>query len=120
MYVEIDFGDRFEQIARPRIRKLLDRNLFSKIYFNDLLVGAFASERHETHIQLDELYIEPKSQKRGVGTRVMAHVLEQSLSLRLPVRLHVLASNGARLFYENLGFFVTRSTKEMNFMEYGR
>jgi ribosomal protein S18 acetylase RimI-like enzyme len=117
-YVELDFGDRFEQIARPTIQQLLERQLFSKIYVNDLLVGAVACERHGTHIQLEELYIEAASQKQGVGTRVMARVLEQSSSLCLPVRLHVLASNSAQLFYEKLGFLVTRSTKEMNFMEY--
>ena len=117
-YVEIDFGDRFEQIARPTIQRLLERHLFSKIYVNELLVGAIASERHETHIQLEELYIESSSQKQRVGTRVMAQVLEQSLSLCLPVRLHVLASNGARFFYGKLGFLVTHSTKQVNFMEY--
>jgi ribosomal protein S18 acetylase RimI-like enzyme len=117
-YVEIDLGDRFEQIARPTIQNLLERQLFSKVYVNDLLVGAIASERHDTHIQLEELYIEAANQSQGVGTMVMAHLVEQSLSLGLPIRLHVLASNDARFFYEKLGFSITRSTKEVNFMEY--
>jgi ribosomal protein S18 acetylase RimI-like enzyme len=117
-YVEIDLGDRFEQIARPTIHNLLERRLFSKIYVNDLLVGAVASECHDTHIQLEELYIGAADQGLGVGTMVVAQLVERSLSLGVPIRLHVLASNGARLFYEKLGFAITRSTKEVNFMEY--
>jgi len=117
-YVEIDLGDRFEQIARPTLQKLLQRDLFSKIHVNDVLVGAMAFELHDTHIQLEEIYVEAASQNQGVGTVVVRQLIEQSTSLGLPIRLHVLASNGARYFYEKLGFSITRSTKEVNFMEY--
>ena len=117
-YVEIDLGDRFEEIARPTIQNLLGRDLFSKIYVNDVLVGAVASECHNTHIQLEELYVEAAIQNQGIGTMVIALLVKQSSSLGLPIRLHVLASNGARFFYEKLGFSLTRSTKEVNFMEY--
>ena len=117
-YVEIDLGDRFEQIARPTIENLPRCDLFSKIYVDEVLVGALAFERHETHIQLEELYIEPSRQNQGVGTMVVARLVEQSSSLCLPIRLHVLASNDARFFYEKRGFSLTRSTKEVNFMEY--
>ena len=117
-YVEIDLGDRFEEIARPTIQTLLERELFSKIYVNDKLVGAIASESHDTHVQLEELYIDGANQKQGIGTIVVTRLVEQSSLLGLPVRLHVLASNGARSFYEKLGFLITRSTKEVNFMEY--
>ena len=99
-YVEIDLGNRFEEIARPTIQTLLGRNLFSKIYVNDQLVGAIASEGHDTHVQLEELYIDGANQKQGIGTIVVMRLLEQSTLSGLPVRLHVLASNGARSFYE--------------------
>ena len=117
-YVEIDLGDRFEEIARPTIQKLLARSLFSKIYVDDVLVGAIASELHDTHIQLEELYVEAASQNQGIGTMVVTRLIEQSSSLAVSIRLHVLASNGARSFYERQGFSLTRCTKEVNFMEY--
>ena len=117
-YVEIDLGDRYEQIARPTIQNLLARQLFSKIYVDDVLVGAIAYQRWGTHIQLEELYIEPARQNQGIGTRVMTGLIEQSLALGLPIRLNVLASNRARFFYEKLGFSLIRSTKEVNSMEY--
>ncbi len=117
-YVEIALGDRYELIARPTIQNLLARQLFSKIYVDDVLVGAIAYQRSDTHIQLEELYIEPRRQNQGIGTMVMTQLIEQSSALGLPIRLNVLASNRARFFYEQLGFSLTRSTKEVNSMEY--
>ena len=117
-YVEADLGDCFEQIARPTIQSLLQRGMFFRIYANDVLVGVVAYERHETHIQLEEIYLEPATQNQGLGTKVMEHFVGQSISLELPIRLHILSSNPARRFYERLGFTVTRSKPEVNFMEY--
>ena len=117
-YVEADLGDCFERVARPTIQKLLQRGMFSKIYVDDVIVGAVAYERHDTHIQLEEIYVEPARQDQGFGTAVMKRFVDQSGSLALPIRLHVLASNPARAFYERLGFTVTRSTPEVHYMEY--
>jgi ribosomal protein S18 acetylase RimI-like enzyme len=117
-YVEEDLGDCFEKVARPTIENLLKRGLFSKLYAHQALVGAVAYERQDAHIQLEELYVEPSRQNQGLGTKVMRHLLGQSKSLSLPIHLHVLLSNPARVFYERLGFTVTRSTAVVNFMEY--
>ena len=54
-YVEADLGDCFERVARPTIQKLLQRGMFSRIYADDVLVGAVAYERHATHIQLEAI-----------------------------------------------------------------
>lgn len=117
-YVETDLGDCFERVAGPTIQNLIQRGKFSRIYANHVLVGAVAHERHETHIQLEEIYLESARQNQGLGTEVMKRFVEQSRSLELPIRLHVLSSNPAKTFYERLGFSVTRSTPEVNFMEY--
>ena len=117
-YVEADLGDCFERVARPTVQKLLQRGMFARIYANDVLVGAVAYERHDTHIQLEEIYVDPARQNQGLGTTVMNSFLVQSRSLGLPIRLHVLASNPARAFYERLNFKITRSTPEVNYMEY--
>jgi ribosomal protein S18 acetylase RimI-like enzyme len=117
-YVEADLGDCFEQVARPTIQNLLERGMFSRIYANDVLVGAVAYERHDAYIQLEEIYLESARQNQGLGTEVMKRFVEQARSLELPIRLHVLSSNPARRFYERLGFTITRSTPEVNFMQY--
>lgn len=116
--VETDLGDCFEKVARPTIRKLLARSLFSKIYVDGVVVGAVAYEMHSEHIQLEEIYLEPAMQRRGLGTELMKRLVERSKLLALPIRLHVLASNPARALYERLGFAVTRSTSAVIYMEY--
>ena len=117
-YVETDLGDCFERIARPTIQRLLQRGKFSRIYAGGVLVGAVAHELHGTHIQLEEIYLEAERQNQGLGTKAMRHFLDESGMLELPIRLHVLSSNPARRFYERLGFSITRSTPEVNYMEY--
>jgi ribosomal protein S18 acetylase RimI-like enzyme len=117
-YVETDLGDCFERLARPTIQKLLERGQFSRIYADGVLVGAVAHVQHETHIQFEEIYLEPERRNRGMGTKVMKHFLDQAEVLGVPIRLHVLASNPARRFYERLGFSITRSTPGVNYMEY--
>ncbi|MFZ2990488.1 GNAT family N-acetyltransferase [Ideonella sp.] len=115
--VEADLGNCFESIAQPAIRNLLQRGAFSKIYAGGVLVGVFACERHVTHIQLEEIYIEPASQRLGLGTEVMRRIIRESESVVLPIRLHVLASNPALAFYEKLGFETVRSAPAVIYME---
>lgn len=115
--VEADLGNCFESIAQPAIRNLLQRGAFSKIYAGGVLVGVFACERQVTHIQLEEIYIEPASQRLGLGTEVMKRIIRESESVVLPIRLHVLASNPALAFYEKLGFETVRSVPAVIYME---
>ena len=116
-YVETVFGDHFEQIARSTISTLLTQRLFQKIYFNDVLVGAIAVARHETHFQLEELYIDPLYQKRGIGTLIVRQIIAQPIAQGKPIRLNVLSSNSARAFYEKRGFSITNATPAIIFME---
>lgn len=116
-YVETDLGDCFEAIARPTITALVAKGLFYMINVNGMRVGAIAVERHATHDQLEELYVDPVSQNGGVGRAVMEVVIAQARLRGKPIRLHVLASNRARGFYERLGFVVTKATQEVRYME---
>lgn len=116
-YVEADLGDCFEKIALPTITTLVARGLFSLLYADGKRVGAVAIERHETHYQLEELYVAPACQNGGIGKAVVEIIVAEATSQGKPIRLHVLASNRAREFYERLGFRVTRTTKEVNYME---
>jgi GNAT superfamily N-acetyltransferase len=118
LYVEANLGDCFEKLARRTISDLLQRGLFTMLYADGIWLGALAQERHATHIQLEELYVQPAQQNQGVGTNVMAHLMGQSKALSLPIHLHVLRSNPARVFYERLGFLVVRSTPVVHHMAY--
>ena len=117
-YVEADLGDCFEGVARKTLADLIARQLFSKIYRGEAFVGALAFEEHASHYQLEELYIAPAYQNAGLGGVIVRDVMAQAGARRKPVRLHVLASNRAKAFYERLGFAVTRTTRQVNFLEW--
>ena len=116
-YVETDLGDCFDKIARNTITALLDKGLFSTLQVNGERVGAIAFEQGDAHLQLEELYVEPFRQNCRIGKAAMKIVIALAAKQEKPIRLHVLASNPAKGFYENMGFSTTLATKEVNFME---
>lgn len=117
-YVEADWGDCFEAIARPTITTLITRCSFWIVYANGVRVGGFAVEQHETHFQLEELYLDPANQNRGIGATIVRQLIAESIAHGQPIRLNVLASNRARVFYERLGFSIRSATKAVHFMEW--
>jgi ribosomal protein S18 acetylase RimI-like enzyme len=78
-----------------------------------------AAPIHEGHIQLEKLYVLPRFQNRGVGSRLLRD-LQQSANLQnTPIHLRVLSvNNGARRLYERLGFVVRHAAAERVFMQY--
>ena len=116
-YVEAAFGDRFISIAHPILMSLVTRGLFCLIYANGKRVGALAFERHETHYQLEEIYVEPANQNRGIGKAVVAMIVTEALAQEKPVRLQMLASNRAHTFYAREGFRITRVTPQVIYWE---
>ena len=56
------------------------------------------------HLVLDHLYIAPQAQGQGVGSWVMAQVLEEADRVGLPVRVTALKGSDANRFYQRHGF----------------
>jgi ribosomal protein S18 acetylase RimI-like enzyme len=80
-------------------------------------IGLLCVDHLATHLQLEQLYLLPTCQRRGIGAQVLQLVLSESHALGLPVRLRVLRVNPAKRFYERHGFRVTSETPERLFME---
>jgi GNAT superfamily N-acetyltransferase len=59
---------------------------------------------HPEHLVLDHLYIAPQAQGQGVGSWVMAQVLDEADRLALPVRVTALKMSDANRFYQRHGF----------------
>jgi ribosomal protein S18 acetylase RimI-like enzyme len=116
-YVEASLGDCFERIARPAIAALISRNLFSKLWMGELCVGVLAVEEHPSHLQLEEIYVEPGYQNLGIGHSVLTALIERTARMGKPIRLHLLASNPALNFYDRLGFKIVRRTDSVIYME---
>ncbi len=64
-----------------------------------------AVERRETALWLDEIQIEPKHQRRGIGARLIQDLIKRARAQSIPLHLKVLLENPqARALYERLGF----------------
>lgn len=73
--------------------------------------GLLNLEREPSSIFLANIQILPAFQNRGLGSAVVAAVLESAHSLRLPVHLQVLKVNTrAKDLYKRLGFRVSGET----------
>jgi GNAT superfamily N-acetyltransferase len=73
-------------------------------------VGVLVVEAQSDRVFLELIAVLPAYQRAGVGTAVVRHVLSQATGQGLPVALHVLKVNPARVLYERLGFVVTGET----------
>ena len=67
-------------------------------------------DEHPTHMHLDQLFLLPEYQGRGIGSKLVEDVLRVARIKNLPVKLWVLQVNPARRFYEHMGFQVVEQT----------
>ena len=82
---------------------------------NDAVVGWISVVDHEDYTTIEELYVLPESQRKGIGTSVLREVIEYVRLRNVPLRLRVFDINrgGIRL-YERLGF--TKQCKDGPFL----
>jgi ribosomal protein S18 acetylase RimI-like enzyme len=87
------------------------------IQVGDMAAGVFLVERYPTHIQLAQIYLLPEYQRLGIGSVLIDSLIIEGSQSKIPIRLHVMAVNPAKRFYEHFGFVVTESTPDLFFME---
>ena len=79
-------------------------------------VGCVTALARPDHVWIDQLYIAPKFQRRGIGSMALRMVLMQAAATRLPVRLSVIATNPALRFYLSHGLRIQEETSERRFL----
>ena len=109
-YVEQVWGwDENEQLQMHQER--YDVQEFRIITTNGLDVGVMALAIDSCCLHLNQLFILPEHQGKGIGEECMAIMLKQAQQLSLPVHLAVLKANPRALrFYKRLGFAVADET----------
>jgi len=110
-----EYAERVWGWDKTEQRRLHDRRFpeqkFQVIEWSGIDVGVLATVRDTECIKINQLFIQPEYQGRGIGGECMRLVLEEADRLGLPVRLQVLKVNPrAQAFYRRLGFVCTGET----------
>lgn len=103
-YVEETWGWDEEWQASDFCEKF-DPNAGSIINVDSVDAGFWWVAERDDEIVLVSIRLLPEFQRRGIGTRLIRSLTENS---DRPVRLKVLKVNPARRLYERLGFSITR------------
>jgi GNAT superfamily N-acetyltransferase len=70
-------------------------------------------------VKVNQLFILPEHQGKGIGRKCMLLIMEEARQLHLPIRLRVLKVNPRALaFYQRLGFVRTGETDAHVLMEW--
>lgn len=81
-------------------------------------IGIFRVERNTSSYDLKQVFLLPAYQRRGIGSFLVTDLLEEAKAASVPVGLRVLKVNPARNLYKRLGFRVTESTPEYEYLEH--
>ena len=113
---EIENWDEDEQ--RQLHQQRFERGDFLVVNFAGTDVGIMAMNVAPDCMKVNQLFLLPEHQGKGIGRRCMLLIVEEARQLGLPVRLRVLKVNPRAIaFYERLGFGHTGETDTHHLME---
>ena len=109
-YVELVWGWDEEQQWQLHDRRFRAQD-FQVIALDGEDVGVMSVDERPDCVFVNQIYVLPEHQGRGIGRKCMLMVMERASSVGLPVRLQVMKVNPrAVAFYERLGFTITGQT----------
>jgi ribosomal protein S18 acetylase RimI-like enzyme len=100
-----------ETYQQQRFSDVFDAASTRIIVVEDKDVGQLTVEEVGDELFLAGIYVSPDWQNRGIGSAVIADVLNAAKTRGLRVQLQVLQVNPARHLYERLGFSIVAETK---------
>ncbi len=103
-YVEKVWGwDEEEQ--RQLHKKRFASQDFQVIEVSGIDVGIFSMVRQPDCLRVNQMFILPEYQNKGIGEACMMNIIEDAEASKIPVRLRVLKVNSrAMAFFQRLGF----------------
>ena len=96
-----------EQRARERLAAGFAPGHTQHVVVDGERVGFVVLKKLSHALRLDHFYIDPKAQRRGIGSQVMRRVCAEADRLLLPVELCALKGSDANRFYLRHGFVLT-------------
>jgi len=116
-HIERTWGQFDADETRRRVLGNIEARRCSIIRWKNEDIGVFTIAREPTEIKLEQIFILPPFQRKGLGTYLIRAVAAEAQAADKPLTLRVLAVNPARQLYEREGFAVTETTPERIFME---
>lgn len=117
IYVEKIWGRFNEEYNRKHVAETIEGKWYSIIQYTQQDIGALVVLRYPTHIDLQQIFVLPSHQNRGIGTCLIRELAREARQANQPLRLRVLTSNPAKKLYEREGFKVASVTPERIYME---
>ena len=118
-----DLIDRYEDIQNipyegvlAWVRQKIEENIhtYTRIYADEVHAGFYRFVPGEGMMELDDLYIFPEFQGRGIGSRVIEKCCGET---KRPVMLYVFIRNtGAWKLYERLGFEIQENVQNSRYI----
>jgi len=109
-YAELAGGWREAEELQLHERRFNPRE-YRIISLSGVDVGVIAAHIEPDHMKLNQLFILPEYQSKGIGYACMRLVFEEARHLGLPIRLRVLKVNPRALaFYLRIGFSAAGET----------
>lgn len=106
-YEDLDSIDYEKVLSWVRRKIQNQRDQYVQVLLEGTQVGFYHLIYANDMVELDDLYILPPFQNRGIGTQVIKKCCQETA---LPVMLYVFTRNRkARALYERLGFQITQS-----------
>ena len=91
---------------------------FRVISLNGIDIGILAVVVAPDSVKVNQLFLLPEHQGKGIGSKCMLLIMEEGRQLGLPLRLRVLKVNlRAQAFFQKLGFVCTGETDTHVLME---
>ena len=107
--------DEARHVAQFKERFLLDEVRI--IVSDDEDVGWLQVGESDDEILLKQIFLQPRSQRRGIGSQLIADLLERGRRTGKPVRLGVVKINPAVELYKRHGFVITSEDEFKFYME---
>jgi GNAT superfamily N-acetyltransferase len=116
-YVEQTWGSFSEELSRKGIVDMIASDNCSIIEFEGADIGVLSVERLDDRIKLNQIYILPSHQNRGIGTSILRELIREARQAEKRLKLRLLAVNPVRRLYEREGLRVVSTTPERIYME---
>ncbi|MFB7223951.1 GNAT family N-acetyltransferase [Streptomyces sp. NPDC056227] len=97
-----------EHRVRQRLRDIFAPEHTSVVVADGMFAGCVTLRPVESGWWLENFYLSPALQSRGIGTAVLRGLLERADAAGVDVRLDVLQGSAARQLYERHGFTLER------------